>query len=71
VIQSIGVGGGTVTLDWQGISGSAYFVQRATDVQMLQNLTTLLKANAPSNGLFRYTDPNAPTAEAFYRLLQQ
>jgi hypothetical protein len=71
VIQSIRVGGGTVTLDCQGVSGSAYSVQRATDVLMSQNLTTLLKTNAPSNGLFRFIDPNPPTAAAFYRLLQK
>ena len=71
VIQSIRVGGGTVTLDCQGISGSPYSVQRATDVQLTQNLTTLLKTNAPANGLFLCTDPNPPAAAAFYRLLQQ
>jgi hypothetical protein len=71
VIQSISVGGGTVTLDCQGASGSPYSVQRATDVQMSLNLTTLLKTNAPSNGLFRFIDPNPPAAAAFYRLLQK
>ncbi|MEI7939097.1 MAG: hypothetical protein WCK27_20625, partial [Verrucomicrobiota bacterium] len=71
VIQRILVGGGTVMLDCQGSPGSAYSVQRATDVQMAQNLATLLTTNAPSNGLFRYTDANPPTTAAFYRLLQQ
>ncbi len=71
VIQSIRVGGGTVTLDCQGVSGSPYSLQRASDARMGQNLTTLLKTNAPSSGLFRFIDPNPPTAAAFYRLLQQ
>jgi hypothetical protein len=72
VIQSIRVGGGTVTLDCQGIAGSSYAVQRATNVlQWTQNLTTLLKTNAPANGLFLCTDPIPPAASAFYRLLQQ
>ena len=71
VIQGIRVSGGTVMLDCQGSPGSAYSVQRATDVQMAQNLATLLTTNAPSNGLFRYTDANPPTTAAFYRLLQQ
>jgi len=72
VIQSIRVGGGMVTLDCQGIAGSSYAVQRVTNVlQWTQNLTTLLKTNAPANGLFLCTDPNPPAASAFYRLLQQ
>jgi hypothetical protein len=72
VIQSIRVNGGTVTLNCQGISGSAYTVQRATNVlQWTQNLTTLLRTNAPPNGLFLCTDPSPPNAAAFYRMLQQ
>jgi len=30
-----------------------------------------MKTNAPSNGLFRFIDPNPPAAATFYRLLQQ
>ena len=71
VIQSISVGGGAVTLNFQGVAGLPYSVQRATDVLMSQNLTTLLKTNAPSNGLFRFVDSNPPAAEGFYRLLQK
>jgi hypothetical protein len=72
VIQSIRVGGGTVTLNCQGIAGSAYSVQRATNIlQWTQSMTTILKTNAPANGLFLCTDPNPPAASAFYRLLQQ
>ena len=71
VIQDIRVSGGTVTLDCQGLPASPYSVQRATDVLMSQSLTTLLKTNAPSNGLFQFVDPNPPAAAAFYRLLQK
>jgi hypothetical protein len=48
VIERIGVGGESVTLDCLDIPGSAYAVWRATDVQFTANLTTLFTANAPS-----------------------
>jgi hypothetical protein len=71
MIRSIRVGGGSVTLDCQGVSGATYAVRRATDVRFTANLTTVLTTNAPPNGLFRYTDSNPPNAAAFYRLLKQ
>ncbi|MCX6925835.1 MAG: hypothetical protein NT154_21910, partial [Verrucomicrobia bacterium] len=71
MLQSIRVVAGTITLDCQGASGSAYAVQRAIDVRFTQSLTTLLTTNAPPNGLFRCTDTTPPNAGAFYRLLKQ
>src|ERR1035438_9487483 len=69
MVQSINLGGGSVTLDCLGLSGSAYAVQRATNMQFTKNLTTLLITNAPADGLFRCTDASPPGATAFYRLL--
>jgi hypothetical protein len=72
MIESIGAGNGSVTLDCLGVPGSAYAVQRATDVRFTMNLATLLTTNPPSpDGLFRYTDPSPPGTTAFYRLRQQ
>ena len=71
-IERIGVGSGSVTLDCLGVPGSAYAVQRATDVTFTENLATLLTTNPPSpDGLFRCTDNSPPDATAFYRLLKQ
>ena len=71
-IERIGVGGGSVTLDCLGVPGSAYAVQRATDVQFTANLATLFTTNPPSpGGLFRWTDNSPPNPSGFYRLLKQ
>jgi hypothetical protein len=69
VIQNIGAGSGSVVLDCLGLPGTAYAVERATDVQFRANLTTLLTTNAPPSGRFRCTDSSPPGATAFYRLL--
>ncbi len=71
VIQNLGVNGGTAALDCLGLPGTAYTVQRATDVLFTTDLTTLLTTNAPANGVFRCTDSSPPSTTAFYRLLKQ
>lgn len=72
MIQDIGVNGGTVALDCKGLPGTAYAVERATDVLFTADLTTLLTTNAPApDGLFRCTDSSPPSATAFYRLHRQ
>ena len=58
---------GTAVLNFAGIPGYSYSVQRSTNV----NFTTfdiLWTTNAPSSGLFQFTDPNPPQPTAFYRL---
>ena len=71
-IERIGVGGGSVTLDCLGVPGSAYAVQRATDVEFTANLATLFTTNPPSpDGLFQLTDNSPPNPSGFYRLLKQ
>jgi hypothetical protein len=72
VIQNLGVNGGTVALDCLGLPGTAFTVQRATDVLFTVNLSTLLTTNAPApDGQFRCTDSHPPSTTAFYRLLKQ
>jgi hypothetical protein len=71
-IQNIGLGAGSVTLDFFGLPGSVYQLQRATDVRFTRNQTTLLTTNPPSpDGLCGYTDTSPPTTAAFYRLQRQ
>jgi hypothetical protein len=68
---AITVTAGTVTVRFFGIPGFAYAVQRATDVNFTQNLTTLLSTNAPTLGSFYCTDPSPPSSTAYYRLMEQ
>ena len=74
--QSVGGGvavalvGNSATVTFAGIPGSQYEIQRATNV--LAAWVTLYTTNAPSNGVFQYTDNfldlggQAPP-EAYYR----
>ena len=72
VVRNVRVGGGTVILDFLGLPGAAYALQRATDVRFTHNLATLLTTNAPApDGLCCYTDTSPPGTAAFYRLLRQ
>jgi len=72
LIQNIGVSSGAVAVDCLGLPGTAYAVERATDVMFTADRTTLLTTNAPApDGLFRCTDSSPPSATAFYRLHRQ
>ena len=63
---SVSVGTGAATVDFAGIPGYTYGVQRSTD---LVNWTMLLTTNAPADGAFEVTDPAPPQPTAFYRLV--
>jgi hypothetical protein len=65
--QTITVSGGTATINFAGIPGFQYEVQRSPD---LSNWTTLETTTAPADGVFSYTDNSAPNGSAYYRLLQ-
>ncbi len=56
---------GLPTLNFGGISGYAYSLQRSTN---LSDWTTLWTTNAPPGGVFQFTDPGAPPPAAYYRL---
>jgi hypothetical protein len=60
-------GGGAVTTTWAGIPGSSYVVQRSPD---LSTWTDLWTTNAPTAGVFIFTDPAPPQPTAYYRLRQ-
>ncbi|MGD0260146.1 MAG: hypothetical protein ABSD29_10025 [Verrucomicrobiota bacterium] len=67
--QAITVVGGTATVNFAGIPGYPYIVQRAEDVSFTVNLTTVLTTNAPDDGVFTCVDTSPPGSQAYYRLM--
>ncbi len=60
----------SVGVTMRGIPNYYYDVQRATDVNFTQNLTTLVTAQpASSSGVVSFTDNSPPSPSAFYRLI--
>jgi autotransporter-associated beta strand protein len=59
------VNGTTASMSFAGIPGYTYQVQRSTD---LVNWTAIWTNTAPGNGVFSFTDTNAPADNANYRL---
>ncbi|MBW8865566.1 MAG: Ig-like domain repeat protein, partial [Verrucomicrobia bacterium] len=66
---SVSVGGSTATVNFAGIPGYNYSVQRSTN---LVDWTSILTTNAPSNGLFKcvddFSDLGVVPGSAYYRL---
>jgi hypothetical protein len=70
--QTINVSGMSATLNFAGIPTYQYEIQRSTN---MLNWVTIETTNAPSNGLFQFTDTftdlsGIPPATAFYRTAQ-
>ena len=65
--QSLTVSGSSVTVHSAGIPGYPYLIQRSTN---LVNWTTLICTNAPSAGLFDFTDTSPPPSSGYYRTTQ-
>ena len=65
----ITVSGSTATVDFAGIPGYSYQIQRSTN---LVDWVTLLTTNTPGDGLFQFTDDfndlGGPPSQAYYRL---
>jgi len=68
--QSISTSGSAVTVNFAGIPGFTYDIQRATTLTPTPDWATVATRIAPANGLFSYIDPSPPTPTAFYRLMQ-
>lgn len=71
--QSITVGGSSATVNFAGIPGYTYYVQRSTN---LVSWVTIQTTNAPSGGLFNFTDTfsdlgGVPPVSAYYQLSSQ
>jgi len=69
IAQGITLSGGNPTINFAGIPGFEYDVQRSTDLVTWTTLETII---APSDGVFSYTDNSPPGGNAaYYRLMQQ
>lgn len=62
---AINPSGSSVDLSFAGIPGFSYTIVRSDDLIAWTDLWT---TNAPPNGIFQFTDTNAPSPSAFYRL---
>lgn len=65
--QQISVVNGAAIVNFAGIPGYPYIVQRAENSGFTVNVTTVLTTNAPSDGLFICTNSTA-LPQAYYRL---
>src|SRR5438309_1068452 len=71
VVQSLTPGPSSATVNFAGIPGYPYQVQRSTN---LVGWLTLVTTNAPTDGLFQWVDTfpdlGSPPPTAYYRLRQ-
>ena len=65
--QQTTVQGGKATVNFAGIPGYQYIVQRAENVDFTVNLSPRLTTNVPANGLFIFEEETA-LSKAYYRL---
>jgi autotransporter-associated beta strand protein len=65
-VNSFNANGGSASMTFAGIPGYSYNVQRSTDMSVW---TTIWTTNAPTDGVFDFTDNSAPQPDAFYRLM--
>ncbi len=65
---AIGVSGGSATVNFAGIPGYSYSVQRSTNVDF-SSFDVVLTTNAPDTGVFQFFDATPPQPLAFYRLV--
>jgi autotransporter-associated beta strand protein len=68
--QQITVVNGKATVNFAGIPGYTYQVERADDANFTVNLTTVLTTTLPTggDGLFTFVDNSPPGSQAYYRL---
>jgi hypothetical protein len=66
-IQPDGFGG--YLINFSGVPGSAYQLQRAT--KLAGSWTTSAPQNAPASGVLEFWDPFPPPGQGFYRTVQQ
>ena len=63
--QIVSTSGGTATLNFAGIPGYSYSVQRSTN---LTSWIVIWTTNAPAGGVFQFIDAAAPDPSAYYQL---
>ena len=67
LVVPVSSSGGSLTLSFAGIPGYAYDVERSTNLTVW---TAVLTTNAPTRGVWLYTDSNPPQPSAYYRMRQ-
>jgi hypothetical protein len=67
-VVSIASSGGAINIQFAGVPGYAYDVERTTNLDGFW--AVMLTTNAPPHGVWIYTDINPPQPSAFYRLRQ-
>jgi hypothetical protein len=60
---------GTPVLTWQGVAGRRYGVQRA--IGPGGPFVSIAAGIQTAGGVVSFTDPQPPTASAFYRIVQE
>ena len=70
VTDSVAFSSGTATIRFYGNPGHLFDVQRATDLNNWQTVSTSPLAPAP-DGSFTFVDTNAPPGHAFYRAAER
>jgi alpha-tubulin suppressor-like RCC1 family protein len=63
--NSIILTGKIPTMNFLGMPGASYSVERSTDLSVWSRIWT---TNEPGSGMFRFTDSAAPQPKAYYRL---
>ncbi len=72
IIKSVAVTNSTASIQFSGVTGYQYDVQRATNLAPPITWTTLTTSplSPARDGSFTFTDTNAPPGPAFYRTLE-
>ena len=60
---------GTLKIQFAGVPGYNYRVERATDVEFTTGLQILGQVQAPDLGVFEVTDSDPPNSTGFYRIV--
>jgi uncharacterized repeat protein (TIGR01451 family) len=68
-VQAVSTSGTSVTVQFAGVPGYAYDVERTTNL-VGGTWVVLMTTNAPARGIWLLVDPNPPVPAAFYRSRQ-
>ena len=72
IVKSVAAANGTASIQFSGVTGYQYHVERATDFNSPVPWTTITTSplSPALDGSFTFTDTNAPPGTAFYRSLE-
>jgi hypothetical protein len=72
IVKSVAAANSTASIQFSGVTGYQYDVQRATNLNTPITWTTLTTSplSPAPDGSFTFTDTNAPPGTAYYRALE-